>query len=728
MKHNKKKKSTYGRRPGNKPSARARTRPIHERRSAHKRSDNKHCEGIYTGTKQGYGFVETADLAYDIFIPAGRECGALDGDTVAVSYHTYTDNGALRTEGEVTHILEVGRTAVIGTVYEEMLVGYGRRHAPRLIVEPSDARFSRELILRDADGVRSGDKVEIILPPRGTYRGEELYCTLKRNFGRADSREANYAAILTECGIEVPFEEEVLKEAARVAEEVIHADGRTDRRGEIIFTIDGAGAKDLDDAVSLSRTDHGWLLGVHIADVSHYVAPKSALERSAIARGTSVYFTDKVVPMLPVALSNGACSLNAGEDKYAMTCEMEIFADGTLGNCKMERSLIRSCVRGVYTEVNDLFQNHEDSPFYEKYKEVYPTLMEMHRLYLVLAEKSRRRGALDLEQREAEILLDETGFPTDIVPRVRGDAEKLIEQFMLAANESVATTLHTKELPCVYRVHERPNKEKLAEFVTFVHNMGFDASYVSGKDPAGCDFSRLLDAAKEQGVGEAISYTLLRSMAKARYSEFCTGHFGLGIDRYCHFTSPIRRLSDLATHRMIGEVLLGGDSAKKYVGYAHRTAEAASETELRALTAERRIDALYKTLYLTRHIGEEYSALVSSVTRFGVFAMLDNTCEGLIPMGEIPGAWFFDEGNMCARSGEDCLRIGDRITIRVEEADVSRGKVRFSLSGMPEGTPAPTPQERVSAQIPPAKRTPKKTVSPTRGQTSKRGKPRKGKR
>ncbi len=650
-----------------------------------KRPADKRAEGIFSGTKNGYGFVSIPGVEDDIFIPAGKTGGALDGDRVAVRYHSYMSGDITRTDGEITSILEVRRTTVIGTVYEEMFIGRGHRRVPRYLVEPDDTRFSQELILTDTDGVRPGDKVEVILPARGSYWGGEIFTTLHRNFGRASSREANYAAILAECDIQVDFSDAVLKEAEEAAKQPLTSEGRHDRRDELIFTIDGADAKDLDDAISLTKKADGtWVLGVHIADVSHYVIPKSELEKNAMTRGTSVYFTDKVVPMLPVALSNGACSLNAGEDKYAMTCEMEISADGTLGACKIERSLICSVVRGVYTEVNDLFAHGETSVFYEKYKTVYPTLLEMHRLYLVLAEKSRRRGSLDLEGREAYILLDETGFPTDILPRTRGDGEKLIEQFMLAANESVANYMLSRELPCVYRVHESPSKEKLAEFVTYVHNLGFDTAYITGKDPTGCDFAHLLNAAKERGMGEAISYTLLRTMAKAHYSDTCAPHFGLGIAHYSHFTSPIRRLSDLATHRLIGETLLGGEAKSRFMGFARRAADAASETELKALTAERRIDALYKTLYLSRRLGEEFPAVVSSVTRFGVFAELENTCEGLIPMTELPGAWFFDEGNMTARSSVgEVLHLGDHITIRVEETDISRGKVRFALISAP---------------------------------------------
>ncbi len=699
MKQNKKQQHKKGRGAGNGKRFLPRTSKSREnpraRGALRPTAPVREAEGVFAGTKNGYGFVELdGQTGGDIFIPAAKTLGAIDGDRVAIRYRAYTRDGVTHTEGEVTRIVEVGRTTVIGTLCEDVFLGRGHRRMPRYTVVPDDTHLNMEVFVKDPEGAKPGDKVEVLLSARRPG-AVELTGTILCNFGPAASREANYAAILADCGITVDFTQEELEEAEQAAKEPLSAEGRTDLRDRIIFTIDGADAKDLDDAISLTRLKNGaYELGVHIADVSNYVAPKTRLDAASLARGTSVYFTDKVVPMLPPALSNGACSLNAHEDKYALSAIMEIAPDGTLGKTRIERTLIRSCVRGVYSEVNDLFEKGKGSPFYEKYKAAYPTLTEMRGLYLILAAKARKRGALELEQTEAKILLDEDGMPSDIVPRVRGDAEKMIEQFMLAANESVATLLNSRELPCVYRVHEAPNKEKLAEFAIYVHNLGFDASFITRSDPTGCDFSHLLEEAGERGLGGALSYTLLRTMAKAHYSEICHPHFGLGIEKYCHFTSPIRRLSDLATHRMIKAVLLDGEPKARYAGYARRAAAAASETELKALSAERRIDALYKALYLSKRLGEVYPATVSSVTRFGVFAALDNTCEGLIPMTELPGGiWIFDEGNLSLRSPRgQILTLGNRIEICVEEVDIARGKVRFSLvsadSEEPENPPA----------------------------------------
>lgn len=389
-------------------------RPV-ARAGISRRAPETVAEGIFAGTKTGYGFVTAEGAVRDIFIPWEKTGGALDGDRVLCRYHTYTSGGIERTEGEVTRVTEAVRKTVVGTLCEE-LYGHGKHRSVRYFVEPDDTKLTILCYLDDVGDARLGDKVEALLPPRrpgsNFLVGEYL-----RSFGAAASREANYAAILSECAIPTEFSREEREEAERVAKMPLTAEGRVDRRDEVIFTIDGAGAKDLDDAVSLRRKKNGnYLLGVHIADVSTYVRPRGALDACSLSRGTSVYFTDKVVPMLPEALSNGACSLNAGEDKYALSCLMELTPDGSLAHTSIERSIIRSCVRGVYSEVNDLFEKGKNSAFAEKYSRALPTLRLMHRLYLTLAEKSRARGALDLEQTEAEILLDAGAIPSRSFP------------------------------------------------------------------------------------------------------------------------------------------------------------------------------------------------------------------------------------------------------------------------------------------------------------------------
>jgi ribonuclease R len=399
-----------------------------------------------------------------------------------------------------------------------------------------------------------------------------------------------------------------------------------------------------------------------------------------MASGTSVYFTDKVVPMLPEALSNGACSLNPGEDKYTLSAIMKIDKSGEIKSLKIEPSIIRSRVKGIYSEINEIFEGTAGEKLLGKYSECLESLALMKELYLILRKKSALRGSVELDSDEAEIILGESGEPIDIVRRTRGDAEKMIEQFMLAANEAVATYMLDEGVPAVFRVHEAPPPEKMADFITYLHNLGFKTDFINAENCDGAALRRVLEEAKERGISEAVSYACLRSMSKACYSDIHRGHFGLGIKNYCHFTSPIRRLSDLATHRIIHRVILEGKSPDKYKSYAKRAAAAATDGEARADAAERKIENIYKVIYMSDRVGEEFDATVNSVTGFGIFASLENTCEGLIPISTLPGEYFYNEKTLSLSSAKDSIRIGDKIRIRVEEADIRRGKLLFSLS------------------------------------------------
>jgi len=659
-----------------------RQRPIRLPRSSPRRAKIGTAEGVFSGTSRGFGFVlpdESEGRAdADIFIPAGKTGGALDGDRVAVRFHAGYEN---RTEGEVTAILSEGRRTVIGVLVAGRALSRGR-FAPRdrfrsgWYLIPDDPRLFGEFPVVPSPDADPGDRVEIVLPGR---RGGA--CKISRVFGRSDDRRATCDAILASAGIEVDFDPKALREAEFAAAEPIGDEGREVLLREVIFTIDGADAKDLDDAVSLRHLPGGnWLLGVHIADVSSYVKPGSALETEALRRGTSVYFVDRVVPMLPVALSNGACSLNAGEDKRALSAFVTLSPDGAILNCDLKKTVIRSRVRGVYSEVNSLFSLGEDSPFYPKYRAVYPALVRMRELYRLLESRAARRGSLSLDRPEPIFALDEDGAPVGISLRSRGDAERLIEQFMLTANEAVATLLHRCGLPCVYRIHEDPDPAKLAVFKNAAAHLGLDLSGIDLADPGKSDFTSLLREAQEKGISEQVSLALLRAMAKARYDAVPSRHFGLGIDLYCHFTSPIRRLADLATHRIISETVFGSSSPRRFSGFARDAALAASAAELRALDAERRIEAVYKALYLENHIGEVFDARVSSLTSFGLFTELDDTCEGMIPLSGLPGVYLYDEQNMALVGGKITFRLGDRLRVRVEEVDPLAGRVRFSLA------------------------------------------------
>lgn len=638
-------------------------------------------EGVFHGTARGFGFVTPAEGGEDIFIPAPAVRGATDGDTVRVRYRTLPARQGIaglpeRTEGEVTAILSFHSQYLIGTLRVEAS-GFGRHRRVHTYVQADNPRIGQDVWLSDVGEAADGDKVEVLL---SDDRARGLHGRISRVFGPSEDRRANYAAVLAEHEIRTEFPEPVLREAEERAAIPLSEEGRVRPDSDVIFTIDGAGAKDLDDAVSLSRLPQGkWRLGVHIADVSAYVTPGSELDREAMRRGTSLYFADRVVPMLPPALSNGACSLNAGEDKYALSAFITLDATGKIEKTELRRTLIRSRVRGVYEEVNDLFAKGKESAFYAKYRAVMPALARMRELYGILAKRSAVRGAMELDRPEPILLLDEAGEVTDILCRERGEAERLIEQFMLTANEGVATLCRAKGIPCVFRVHEPPEEKRLSDFLLYAHNLGLTVHATDLDEIDGRMLSSILDEAKEKGMARAVSYSLLRAMAKAKYSDVCTGHFGLGIENYCHFTSPIRRLSDLATHRMLKAVLLDGGEAKKYKSYAARAAEVASDTELRALEVEREIDALYKTSYLAQRVGEEFDATVSGCTGFGIFAELPNTCEGMIPLEDFDADVYFDEAHLSVQTGDATFTVGTPVRIRVEHADISRRRVRFSL-------------------------------------------------
>ena len=654
------------------------------RESGKRRRDELTVRGIFSGSKSGFGFV-TVESGYDkdVFIPEDKTHGALDGDFVEIIYHVYhTREGVEKTEGKVTKILEYGREFVIGTLVVERVRHYGRKGAKiggvYAYLQPDDPKIALRPRIFDTAGAEDGDKIMVKLVRDG-IGGYAPECTVTAVFGASDSKEANYGAILADCGIPTEFTKEELELAQEKAGAPLSEDGRVRFDSTTIFTLDGASAKDLDDAVSLKRLKDGWQLGVHIADVSTYVPEKCALDRLVMSRGTSVYFTDKVVPMLPECLSNGACSLNAGEDKYALSAIINLDTEGNILKTKIVPSIINSRLRGVYSEANAVLDGSADAEIKKKYKAVTPTLLKMKELYEILAAKADNRGYVDMSIDEPVILLGEDGMPVDIVKAERGVAERIIEQFMLTANEGVATLLTEAGIPCVYRVHECPAPDKVESLVDYLKSLNIKSQALTSDDVSGKDYSNVLREADEKGVGAAVSRVMLRSMMKAKYSEVRMAHFGLGIENYCHFTSPIRRLSDLATHRIIHKVLIEGKRPETYASYAKRAARAASETELRALSAERRIENLYKVLYMSDRIGECFDATVSSITSFGMFCELDNTCEGLIPISEMPGLFVFYEKDLTLRHGSLVYRLGDTVRVKLEEADMTRGKLRFSL-------------------------------------------------
>lgn len=649
----------------------------------HRKKGERHTRGIYHGTRSGYGFVTPEDGERDVFIPDSRTLGALSGDIVELSYRKYMDGfGRERTEGRVTRIVEYGVDSLVGTLEREPSYMHGRRRiSGGWIFLPDDGTMPRDLeLVGSVMNARRGDKVRVRLL-RGGRAGGRAAAEVVAVFGDSATAEANYKAILSELEVPVDFTSEELLQAERSAARPLSDENRVRFDGQLIMTVDGADAKDLDDAVSVRRTSTGWQLGVHIADVSAYVEEKTALDRAVMTRGTSLYFTDRVVPMLPPVLSNGACSLNAGEDKYALSAIINLDKAGEIINCRVVPAVVRSRVRGVYAEVNAILDGSADSGIKKKYKSVIPLIHRMKELYELLLKRHLKRGALELEIPESVILLSEDGVPEDVVARERGVGERIIEQLMLCANEAVAGLLHSKGIPCVYRVHAAPPEEKLEAFLTFARGTGLElgTGTLEGGRVDSRFLSALLKESEEKGLLVPVSYSMLRAMSKAEYSEVCGAHFGLGMDCYCHFTSPIRRLSDLATHRIIRRVLLEGADAARYASYARRAARAATECEIRALNAERRIENLYKAVFMSSHIGEDMDGAVSSVTAFGAFVMLDNTCEGLIPMSGLENDFSFDEHSLTLHSDGVTLTLGDRVRVRIEDVDISHSRTNFSL-------------------------------------------------
>lgn len=647
-------------------------------------------EGVFAATERGFGFVtvtEESPLTEDIFIPARKRGGAMAGDTVTVAVRKRdlrpTAGGDFRIEGEITGILARGFTELCGTLTETE--GAERRFAPYRVI-PDNLRLADAVEVADAAGAAPGDKVLVRINDYGDSRrpprGEIL-----RSLGASLSLGANYESVLLAAGIRTKFPDEVLRDAERAAAEPISPAGRLDLREAAILTIDGADAKDLDDAISLEKRRDGWLLGVHIADVSHYVREGSPTDKEAIARGTSVYFTDKVVPMLPECLSNGVCSLNAGTDKYALSALITLDKQGKIKDCRVENSIIRSKVRGVYSEVNDLFEKKSKSKFYAKYKPVYKTLADMYPLYQLLAANSAARGVLELESAEAKIILDADGMPIDVVKRERGDAEKMIEQFMLTANEAVARFMCAKRVPCVFRVHEAPSADKLTTYKNFVHNLGLSILPLKAEKLSTGAFAPVLAEAEEKGFGSVLSRITLRTQMKAKYSAMRGDHFGLGLEYYCHFTSPIRRYPDLTVHRILKYTLANGApaAAKHYAAFATESAARSSENELRALSAERDIEDLYKVIYMQRAVGETFDAVISSVTSFGLFCELENTCEGFIPLERLGEGYTFSEEALSLSRGKHAYKLGQPLRVRVTEANVLRRRVYMELAEAESG-------------------------------------------
>lgn len=644
-----------------------------------------YMRGVFRSNAKGFGFF-MPDEEYrdrtggDLFIAPEDTKDAVNDDIVSAVMTGAPRPGAGKGgEGKIVRIIEHRLKTVIGTL--KTIETLKKRGTPRYYVKPDDRRLGFTVLIEGECDADAGDKVEAEITeyPTSVLAAKGRLVSV---FGESDSAQANYAAILRENGIKLDFDADTMREAREVSTEPITAEGRLDLRGETIMTIDGADAKDLDDAISVKRGENGYVLGVHIADVSNYVRMNTALDSEAMERGTSVYFADQVVPMLPVELSNGCCSLNSGTDKYALSAIIDIDSNGEIRGAELNESIINTAVRGVYSEVNDLLEHGADSNFTDKYKPVAHMLPIMSELYELLNAKSRKRGALELETVEAKIIV-ENGVPIDIVRRESGISEKMIEQFMLCANEAVANWLFWQNMPCVYRIHETPSPEKIQAFSVFAYNLGLNIAPLKAKNIHSTALEAVLEEARDTDVATTVSYMLLRSLMKARYSSQCSPHFGLAIEKYCHFTSPIRRYPDLSVHRIIKSVLRGETDEKTiafYSAFAEKSAAISSENELKAVCAERAIDDLYKTIFMSDHIGEIFEGVISSVTSFGLFVELENTCEGLIPISSLDGYFNYDEKNMTLSCGYTVYEIGRRLNVNIVSCDVISRRIEMEIA------------------------------------------------
>lgn len=679
---------------------------------------NEFVRGVFSASSHGkFGFVSTDEGEF--FVPPQFVCGAMNRDTVVAK--RIKRSSRYYGKGNEVEIVAISERAV--TEFTGEFIGFTSKGKTYGEVRADDERLGIvATVVGSQVQAQSGDKVACKITKYPLYDGDRICVKILESLGRNTSKEANYRAILREHQIPTFFEDRVLNEAQRVANEPICVDNRVDLRDKCIFTIDSESAKDLDDAISIDVEGDFYILGVHIADVSHYVREKSELDKEAMSRGTSVYFTDKVVPMLPEALSNGACSLNADTDKYALSVSITLDRSGNIRNTVLQSTIIRSKMRGVYSELNDIMANAENSQFYSKYRHILPDFEKMLELYEILKAKSERAGAMELESDEAEIILDGNGMPIEIKKRERGESERLIEQFMLCANRAVAEFLSKHSLPCVYRIHESPDPEKIRAFSLFARNLGVNTfSLREADEVTPLDMCAVLESARELGKADVVSGVMLRSLMKAKYSHEPKGHFGLATKLYCHFTSPIRRYPDLAVHRIVKSYLAGKtdkSSVSVLEKFAERAGKQSSENELRALYAEREIDELYKAIYMGERIGQELEATICSVTAFGFFAKCDNLCEGLVPISSLGAPFFFDETNLMLCSARACYSLGQRVKIRVEDADIVSRRVTFSLisADKSEGV-APFNPPKVKKQQKPSR--PKSKSSPRKSSTRK---------
>ena len=627
-------------------------------------------EATLVSLSKNFGFARPDGGGDDIFIHGSALQGALVGDKIIVGDIRKDDRGP---SGRVRRIVEHKPAQTTGTV---SITDEGIEFIPDNAI-----RYNLRMRERDLNGAKNGDKVMASLEQ--DYRGDWAYASVKKVFGSGRTARVCADAIVEQYGIPHVFPQEVLDEAERVGNEPISDEEyakRLDLRGEPIFTIDSKDAKDLDDAISVKRTDFGYTLGVHIADVSHYVKEGSAIDEEAINRGTSVYFADRVIPMLPEVLSNGACSLNAGTDKLAFSALIELDKEGHITKYDFKKTIINSKVRGVYSEVNEILDGTASEEILNKYAPVMETLMAAKELADILKANSAARGTMELDSGESKFILDENGICIDIMPRISGEAEQLIEQMMVTANIAAAKFSLDHKLPFLYRVHGTPDPKRVEELVTLLQLVGVPCKEIVKPNPETQDFAAILDRVRGLPCETLVSQRLLRTMEKARYSTEETGHFGLALSDYSHYTSPIRRYPDTSIHRVLSAFVEGmpaEEVRRRYAQFCETSATESSRNEIRALIAERDAEDCYMAEYMSQHIGEHFEGTVSGVTMRGVFVRLENSVEGFVSLDAFEDEDFVYDGLITQRSPKRELTIGTPLPIIVASAYVATGKVDF---------------------------------------------------
>ena len=635
------------------------------------------AEGTFIGHPKGFGFVEIEGQDEDIFIPESDTGTAMHQDKVRIIIRDDKKEGK-RQEGVVVKVLERGMPEIVGTYQLNRDFGF---------VISDNPKFSKDIFIprKEAAGIKNGDKVIAVITDYGSGN-KNPEGKIKENLGNIRTPGTDILAIVKSFGIPSEFPEKVMKQAQRVPDHVLDADrdGRLDLRHLQTVTIDGEDAKDLDDAISLTKEGDIYHLGVHIADVSNYVQYNSALDREALKRGTSVYLADRVVPMLPERLSNGICSLNQGEDRLALSCLMDINEKGKVVSHQIAETVINVNERMCYTDVKNILED-TDEEAKKRYDALIPMFFMMKELSGILRNSRHHRGSIDFDFPESKIILNAAGKAIDVKPYEANVATKIIEDFMLMANETVAQEYCTEEIPFVYRTHDNPDPEKVESLLTLLHNQGVKIQKAK-EEITPKEIQQIIESIEGLPNEAMISRLVLRSMKQAKYTTECSGHFGLAAKYYCHFTSPIRRYPDLQIHRIIKDNLRGRlmreGRTEHYAEILDEVARQSSVCERRADEAERESDKLKKAEYMSYHLGEEFEGIISGVTGWGLYVELPNTVEGLVHVNTLRDDYYIFDQESYELRGEmtkKVYKLGDKVRVRVADADKMLKTVDFEL-------------------------------------------------